>query len=97
MNTKQKIIAVLGGLALAFVLLRPPGYDVYEPGDLGYVQDPQNPFATQYSYSQDWIYEHDEIAGKYLFLEVVVIAGLWWGGNRLFRTEPGTKPGGSQG
>lgn len=81
MNTFQKIIAALGGLAIAFVFMSPPGYEVYEMGDIMYEMG--GPLEQTSSVSQDWIYEHDKIAKGYLAFELALIAGLWWGGHKL--------------
>lgn len=95
MSTGQKTVTVLAGLALAFVLIRPPGYQIYEPGDLGHdpsVLDAEKYFRQKSQISQDWIYEHEEISGKYLSLEIFLISGLWLGGYLIFREESHSAP-----
>jgi hypothetical protein len=85
MNGKQKLVTAIGGLVIAFVLLRPPGYDKLEYGDIGY---DSYAIGEQYSsVSQDWIFEHDEIAGGYLAFEILIIAGLWGGGYQLAKDD----------
>lgn len=85
MNWKQKLVTSIGGLLLAFVLLRPPGYDELEYGDIGY---DSYAIGDQYSsVNQDWIFENEKIAGGYLVFEILIIAGLWGGGYMLFRDD----------
>ena len=85
MNGKQKLITVIGGLLLAFILIRPPGYDNLEYGDIGY---DSYAIGEQYSsVSQDWIFENEEIAKGYLAFEILIIAGLWGGGYMLAKDD----------
>jgi len=81
MSNLQKIVAAIAGLSIAYVLVSPPGYEVYEVGDIMY--DPYGPLNQTSSVSQSWIYEHDKIAWGYLSFELALIGGLWWGGNKL--------------
>ncbi len=81
MNNLQKFIAAVGGLAVAYVLMSPPGYEVYEIGDPLYKLG--GPTQQTSSVSQDWIYEHGKIAWGYLSFELALIGGLWWGGHKL--------------